>query len=69
MPPTSDGKCTVGCALRKLVPDAAHHEALTRGVRAVHESTVLATELLNLHLRRSHDIIAADGEDQQREYG
>jgi len=53
MPPTSDGDVrTVGCALARLVPDAGHLDALRRAVESTHKATLLATELLNLHLRR-----------------
>lgn len=53
MPPTSDGDVrTVGCALKRLVPDAGHLDALRRAVASTHKATVLSTELLNLHLRR-----------------
>mgnify|MGYP006081727013 FL=1 len=53
MPPTSDGDVrTVGCALARLVPDAGHLDALRRAVESTHRATLLATELLNLHLRR-----------------
>ena len=52
MPPASDGVRTVGCALQKLVPDMNHLRAIQDAVCAVHKANVLATELLNLHLRR-----------------
>jgi hypothetical protein len=59
MPPTSDGAResneairTVGCSLAKLVPDAGHLERLRQVVAAAHKATILATELLNMHLRR-----------------
>ena len=57
MPPTSDGRTyTVGCRLSRLVPDAAHVEAIERGVQHVHKATFLASELANLHVRRCiHD--------------
>ena len=50
MPPTSDGVRTVGCALSKLVP--AHLRAIQGAVLCVHRATILATELLNMHLRQ-----------------
>ena len=53
MPPASDGDVrTVGCALARLIPDAGHLDALRRAVESTHKATFLATELLNLHLRR-----------------
>ena len=42
----------VGCQLHKVVRTEAHLAALRDGVERVHRATVLATELLNLHLRR-----------------
>ena len=51
MPPTSDGVRTVGCCLEKLVPDSDHQIALRRAVANTHKATILATELLNIHLR------------------
>ena len=42
----------VGCQLHKIVRTEAHLTALRDGVERVHRVTVLATELLNLHLRR-----------------
>ena len=52
MPPTSDGIRTVGCSLLKLVPDAHHLNAIQHAVASTHKSTILATELLNIHMRR-----------------
>ena len=52
MPPASDGIRTVGCSLVKLIPDEGHLAAIRRGVLSVHAATILATELLNMHLRR-----------------
>ena len=54
MPPNSDGASirTVGCSLSRLIPDEAHLRSLQDAVHRVHKSTVLATELLNLHIRR-----------------
>lgn len=43
---------TVACALARLVPDAGHLDALRQAVASTHKATFLATELLNLHLRR-----------------
>ena len=50
MPPASDGYRTVGCSFSKLVPDESHR--IRDAVARTHEATVLATELLNMHLRR-----------------
>ena len=52
MPSSSDGVRTVGCALSKLIPDAAHLKSIQEAVLSVHRATILATELLNIHLRR-----------------
>lgn len=42
---------TVGCNFAKLVPDPKHAAAIEDAVRRVHKCTILATELLNLHVR------------------
>ena len=60
MPPTSDGVRTVGCCLEKLVPDSCHLLALRRAVANTHKATLLATELLNMHLRRTLSDPSAD---------
>ena len=52
MPPSSDGVRTVGCALSRLIPDVAHLGTIQGAVLSVHRATILATELLNMHLRR-----------------
>ena len=52
MPPTSDGIRTVGCSLEKLLPDVAHLDAIRQAVASTHKATILASELLNMHLRR-----------------
>ena len=52
MPPTSDGIRTVGCNLARLVPDAGHLDAIRQAVASTHKATILATELLNMHVRR-----------------
>ena len=52
MPPTSDGISTVGCNLARLVPDAGHLDAIRQAVASTHKATILATELLNMHVRR-----------------
>ena len=52
MPPESDGLRTVGCSLERLVLDRTHLQKLRDAVNTVHKATILATELLNMHLRR-----------------
>ena len=42
---------TVGCSFAKLVPDPTHAAAIEHAVQRVHQCTILATELLNLHVR------------------
>ena len=53
MPPASDGTRTVACSFHKLVPDEAHKALLLDAIERVHKATILATELLNMHVRRS----------------
>lgn len=60
MPPTSDGIRTVGCSLQKLVPDAEQLDAIRQAVASTHKATILATELLNMHLRRMLAVPHAD---------
>lgn len=57
MPPTSDGDSvrTVGCALVKLVQDSVHLQKIRDAVATTHKATILASELLNLHIRRALD--------------
>lgn len=43
---------TVGCRLEKLVPDAQIVTDIRAVVQRVHEATIQATALLNLHVRR-----------------
>tara|TARA_B100000945_G_scaffold304075_1_gene289217 strand:+ start:818 stop:2743 length:1926 start_codon:yes stop_codon:yes gene_type:complete len=52
MPPESDGIRTVGCSLVKLVPCAEYLNKIQDAVAATHKATILATELLNIHLRK-----------------
>lgn len=52
MPPTSDGIRTVGCSLEKLIPLPEHLHRIRNAVSATHKATILATELLNMHLRK-----------------
>ena len=52
MPPTSDGIRTVGCPLEKLVPLPEHLYRIRNAVSSTHKATILATELLNMHLRK-----------------
>jgi len=57
MPPTSDGESvrTVGCALAKLVRNLVHLQKIRDAVTTTHKATILASELLNLHIRRVLD--------------
>jgi hypothetical protein len=43
---------TVGCRLEKLIPDAQIVADIRTAVQRVHEATIHATTLLNLHVRR-----------------
>ena len=43
---------TVGCRLEKLIPDAQIVADIRTAVQRVHEATIHATALLNLHVRR-----------------
>ena len=52
MPPTSDGTRSVACSFDKLIPDEGQKAILIDAIKRVHKSTMLATELLNLHVRR-----------------
>ena len=53
MPPESDGdKRTVGCALSKLIIHEHHLIKIKEAVLSTHKATLLASELLNLHIRR-----------------
>jgi hypothetical protein len=57
MPPTSDGETvrTVGCALAKLIPNASHLQKIQHAVASTHKATILASELINMHIRRVLD--------------
>jgi hypothetical protein len=57
MPPTSDGENvrTVGCSLVKLIPNPLHLQKIRDAVATTHKATILASELLNLHIRRALD--------------
>ena len=59
MPPASDGEdsyTTVGCRLSKLVPDPNHQEKIMEAVHVTHKASILASELVNLHIRRMLDL-------------
>ena len=43
---------TIACNLDKLIPDAKIRKKLQRAVLEVHKATTLASELINLHIRR-----------------
>lgn len=49
---TKDSIRTVGCAFNKLVPSPEHRNAIIKAVHITHRSTVVLTELLNMHVRR-----------------
>lgn len=56
MPPASDGDVrTVGCALSKLIIDPLHLIKIQDTVCIAHKATILASELLNMHIRRMLD--------------
>lgn len=57
MPPFSDGDevRTVGCSLEKLIPDPTHLYKIRDAVAVTHKATILASELLNMHIRRMLD--------------
>ena len=46
---------TVGCALAKLIADPLHLHKIRDAVATTHKATILASELLNLHVRRTLD--------------
>ena len=48
----SDGLRTVGCRLDTFVPDAHTVSSIRLAVERVHEATIQATVLLNLHIRK-----------------
>ena len=52
---------TVGCAFEKLVPDEGHRATLCDAVLRTNKATVLATELLNLHVRRCIEELNGNG--------
>ena len=43
---------TIGCRVEKLIPDAQIVADIRTAVQRVHEATIYATALLNLHVRR-----------------
>lgn len=57
MSPFSDGVDvrTVGCSLEKLIPDPSHLHKIRGAVAVAHKATILASELLNIHIRRMLD--------------
>ena len=64
MPPTSDGQnadnkdaiTTVGCRFSKLIPDPIHQQKIMQAVSVTHKASILASELVNLHIRRMLDL-------------
>ena len=55
------GTRTVACNFDALVPDEKHKAAIRDAVTRVHKATVLATELLNLHVRRCLEECGGNG--------
>jgi hypothetical protein len=57
MPPTSDGEDvrTVGCALKKLISNPAYLLSIQGAVTTAHKATILASELLKMHIGRVLD--------------
>ena len=58
-PDPGGGKRAVGCNFETLVPDENHKALIRDAVLRTHKATILATELLNLHIRRCFE--EADG--------
>ena len=52
---------TVGCSFDKLVPDEGHKALIREAVQRAHKATILATELLNLHVRRCFEEFGGEG--------
>ena len=52
MAPDPGRTYTVGCSFEKLVPEEGHKQTIRDAVSRTHRATILATELLNLHVRR-----------------
>ena len=50
--PGDQAKRTVACNFESLVADETHKAAIRDAVHRTHKATILATELLNLHVRR-----------------
>ena len=64
-PGASDqGKRTVACNFESLVPDETHKAAIRDAVQCTHRATILATELLNMHVRRCLEERSGVGLDQ-----
>lgn len=62
-PDPGDTKRTVGCSLDRLVPDEGHKATICDAVTRTHKATILATELLNLHIRRCFEECGGAGLD------
>tara|TARA_B110001450_G_scaffold248087_1_gene263854 strand:+ start:365 stop:775 length:411 start_codon:yes stop_codon:yes gene_type:complete len=61
---SDQGKRTVACNFESLVPDETHKAAIRDAVHRTHKATILATELLNLHVRRRLEERSGVGLDQ-----
>ncbi len=54
MPPESDGDIrTIGCSLDKFILHEQHANKIKNAVLSTHKATLLVSELLNIHIRRS----------------
>ena len=54
---------TVGCSFEKLIPDETHKAKIHDAVNRVHKATILATELLNIHIRNQLENHQGEGLD------
>ena len=43
---------TVGCSIKKLVRNEVHLNAIRQVVLSTHKATILASELVNVHIRQ-----------------
>ena len=57
---------TVGCRFEKFIPDVDHQSKIRSAVLRVHKSTILTTELLNLHVRRCLEERGGNGRRRSR---
>ena len=49
---SKDNLRTVGCSIQKLVRNEGHLDAIRQVVLSTHKATILASELVNVHIRR-----------------